>query len=79
MVLRRLDDERWKSCFKRVEANAGGPLNLTVDARGGLRAMADGDGRYMLTLAEELAALKIVEPLDPAAIIDGHSTACAGL
>jgi len=31
--------------------------------------MADGDGRYILNLAEEVAALKIVAPLDPAALV----------
>ena len=31
--------------------------------------MADGDGRYMLNLAEELAALKTVKPLDSAGLV----------
>ena len=45
------------------------PLKLTPDARASLRAMADGDGRYLLNLAEEVAALKLVKPLDPAALM----------
>jgi putative ATPase len=31
--------------------------------------MADGDGRYMLNLAEELASLKTVKPLDSAGLV----------
>ena len=31
--------------------------------------MADGDGRYLLNLAEEVAALKTVKPLDSAALV----------
>jgi len=31
--------------------------------------MADGDGRYLINLAEEVAALKLVKPLDPAGLV----------
>jgi putative ATPase len=31
--------------------------------------MADGDGRYLLNLAEEVAGLKLVKPLDPTALM----------
>ena len=69
LVLRRIDDEALETLLKRVEAHYGEPLKLTDDARASLRAMADGDGRYLLNLAEEVAALKIVKPLDPAALV----------
>ncbi|MGA7712052.1 MAG: replication-associated recombination protein A [Rhizomicrobium sp.] len=69
LVLRRLDDEALETLLKRVEAHYGEPLKLTDDARASMRAMADGDGRYLLNLAEEVAALKIVKPLDPAALV----------
>ncbi len=69
LVLRRLDDEALETLLKRVEAHYGEPLKLTDDARASLRAMADGDGRYLLNLAEEVASLKIVKPLDPAALV----------
>ena len=69
LVLRRLDDEALETLLKRVEAHYGEPLKLTDDARASLRAMADGDGRYLLNLAEEVAALKIVKPLDPAGLV----------
>ena len=57
-VLRRLDDAALELLLARAESNAGYPLPLTSDARASLRAMADGDGRYMLTLAEDIFALK---------------------
>jgi putative ATPase len=66
LVLRRLDDAALETLLQRAEAHYGEPLKLTDDARQTLRAMADGDGRYLLNLAEEIAALKIVKPLDSA-------------
>jgi putative ATPase len=68
LVLRRLDDASLETLLQRVEAHYGEPLKLTEDARQTLRAMADGDGRYLLNLAEELASLKIVKPLDSAGL-----------
>jgi putative ATPase len=68
LVLRRLDDAALETLLQRVEAHYGEPLKLTEDARQTLRAMADGDGRYLLNLAEELASLKIVKPLDSAGL-----------
>ncbi len=66
LVLKRLDDMALEALLKRAEAHYGEPLKLTEDARASLRAMADGDGRYILNLAEEVAAMKIVAPLDTA-------------
>src|SRR6202142_1065384 len=60
LVLRRLDDAALETLLERVEVHYGEPLKLTPDARASLRAMADGDGRYLLNLAEEVAGLKIV-------------------
>jgi putative ATPase len=68
LVLRRLDDAALETLLQRAEAHYGEPLKLTADARQTLRAMADGDGRYLLNLAEEVAALKIVKPLDSAGL-----------
>src|SRR5664279_5496694 len=67
LVLRRLDDAALEELLKRAEAHFGEPLKLTQDARVSLRAMADGDGRYLLNLVEELATVQTVKPLDPAA------------
>ncbi len=69
LVLRRLDDAALEILLTRAETHYGEHLPLTDDARQTLRAMADGDGRYLLNLAEEVAALKIVKPLDPAALV----------
>lgn len=69
MVLRRLDDAALETLLQRAEKHFGQPFPLTEDARASLRAMADGDGRYMLNLAEELAAIKTVKPLDSAALV----------
>src|ERR1700729_2128282 len=69
LVLRRLDDAALEELLKRAEAHFGEKLKLTDDARASLRAMADGDGRYLLNLAEELQGVKTVKPLDPAALV----------
>jgi len=67
-VLRRLDDAALETLLARAEAAAGGALPLTGEARVALRAMADGDGRYLLNLAEELFAMPAPAPLDTAAL-----------
>src|SRR5580693_1133248 len=69
LVLRRLDDAALETLLERVEKHYGEKLSLTDDARTSLRAMADGDGRYLLNLVEEVANVKTVKPLDPAALM----------
>ena len=69
LVLRRLDDAALETLLERAEAHYGEKFKLTEDARASLRAMADGDGRYLLNLAEEVATLKIVKPLDSAGLV----------
>ena len=65
-VLRRLDDAAMAELVCRAEAEMGRSLPLTTEARAALIAMGDGDGRYMLNLAEELFGLPEGEPLDNA-------------
>ncbi|MFO1154885.1 MAG: replication-associated recombination protein A [Rhodospirillales bacterium] len=66
LVLRRLDDAALECILGRAEADLGYPLPLDADARAALRAMADGDGRYLLNLVEVLAMLPATSPpLDP--------------
>lgn len=67
-VLKRLDDTALETLLERAEAYEGKPLSLTPEAREVLKAMADGDGRYVLTLAETLFAIDSGEVLDPAAL-----------
>ncbi|HTW34750.1 MAG TPA: replication-associated recombination protein A [Rhizomicrobium sp.] len=69
LVLRRLDDVALETLLERAEAYYKKKLPLTDDARASLRAMADGDGRYLLNLAEEAAELKVATPLDPAGLV----------
>ena len=66
LVLHRLDDGALDTLLQRAE-QALGPLPLTPDARAALRAMADGDGRYALNMAEQVFAAG-PDPLDPAAL-----------
>ena len=82
LVLRRLDDAALELLLARAEAELGGgadgggadggsaagrKLPLDPEARTALRAMADGDGRYILNMAEQIAALpEDTKPLDPA-------------
>lgn len=68
-VLRRLDGAALETLIDRAEADAGRALPLDDDARGALVAMADGDGRYLLNMAEQLQALpEGTAPLDTAGL-----------
>jgi putative ATPase len=55
--------------LQRAEHFFGRTLPLDEQARTTLRAMADGDGRYLLNLAEEVAEIGTEAPLDTAALI----------
>ena len=67
-VLRRLDEAAMEQLLARAEAFEGKPLPVTASARQNLTAMADGDGRYLLTLAEALFIQDPPQPLDPVAL-----------
>jgi putative ATPase len=64
-VLRRLDDEDLEILLQRAEKQLGAPLLLTAEARAALRAMADGDGRFLFNLVEEISRLPNRDPLSP--------------
>jgi putative ATPase len=64
-VLRRLDDDDLETLLQRAEAHVDRRLPLTNEARTALRAMADGDGRFLLNLTEEVTQLETKEPLGP--------------
>jgi putative ATPase len=71
LVLRRLDHPALERLLERAEADLGHALPIQPDARATLLAMADGDGRYLLNMAEQLASLPAgTEPLDVAALSD---------
>jgi putative ATPase len=66
-VLKRLDSAALEILIARAEALLGRTLPLDADAREALIAMADGDGRYLLNMVEEIAALPPdTASLDPA-------------
>ena len=72
LTFKRLDDEGLEALIARAEAHEGRKLPLTDDARVALIAMADGDGRAVITLAEDvwLAAESGAEtPLDREALV----------
>src|SRR6201996_3134992 len=62
-VLKRLDDEALESLLEKAEAFEGRALPLEPEARQALTALADGDGRYLLTLAETLFNIGSARPL----------------
>lgn len=69
MVLNRLDDAALELLLSRAEEHKSRKLPLDEDARATMRAMADGDGRYALNLAEEVYALGLEEMLDTGGLI----------
>jgi putative ATPase len=70
LVLNRLDDAALELLLTRAEALEKKQLPLTPDARVALRAMADGDGRYVLVMAEELLAHTTDIPMDAAKLAE---------
>jgi putative ATPase len=69
-VLRRLEAADLERLLERAEAVEGRPLPLDAEARQLLLALADGDGRYLLNLAEALFALGVKQPLAPEALME---------
>lgn len=67
-VLSRLDDRALEELLVRAEQETGRALPLEADARAALRAMADGDGRYLLNMAEALVGLPQAMLLDVASL-----------
>ena len=62
-VLKRLDESALLELLDRAEEHQGMKLLVTGEAREALMAMADGDGRYFLTLAETLFNIGSQEPI----------------
>src|SRR6478736_2397382 len=72
LTFKRLDDAGLEALVARGETHEGRKLPLTADARAALIAMADGDGRAVITLAEDVwlaAQLGAKTPLDREALI----------
>ncbi|MCW2264782.1 putative ATPase [Gluconobacter cerinus] len=72
LVLNRLDDASLEALLTHAEKDVGHRLPLDREARASLRAMADGDGRYLLNMVEQLVVLdpdRELTPKDLAAIL----------
>ena len=69
-VLNRLDEEALEELLKRAEKFLKKKAPLTDDARISLKAMADGDGRYLLNAAEILLTLNGKKTIDSKGLSD---------
>jgi putative ATPase len=65
-VLNRLGHEALEALLARAEEEIGRSLPLIAEARSAVCAMADGDGRYLLNLVEEIVSLSADDILDVA-------------
>jgi putative ATPase len=65
LVLKRLDEEALLKLIKKAEDFTGVALPLTDDAKAALANMADGDGRTLLNMCEELFSVKTKEKITP--------------
>ena len=68
LVLERLGPDDLERLTKRAEQDLDRSLPLTPEARSALHEMADGDGRALLNLIEQVAAWKTTAPLDTEAL-----------
>ena len=57
LVLKRLEETALTELISRAEALEGRPLPVVKEAVAPVLAMADGDGRYLLNIVEQLYAL----------------------
>nr|WP_216600350.1 replication-associated recombination protein A [Ruegeria atlantica] len=68
LVLERLSLADLERLTQRAEKELGRALPLTPAARDALQEMADGDGRALLNLIEQVSAWKVDAPLAPDAL-----------
>jgi putative ATPase len=68
IVLERLTLADLERLAQRAEQEMGRALPLTGEAREALLEMADGDGRALLNLIEQVSAWTLKQPLDRAAL-----------
>ncbi|NOE36082.1 MULTISPECIES: replication-associated recombination protein A [unclassified Ruegeria] len=68
LVLERLSLADLERLTQRAEKELDRALPLTPAARDALQEMADGDGRALLNLIEQVSAWKVDAPLDPDAL-----------
>jgi putative ATPase len=63
LVLERLSLADLEHLTQRAEQDLGRALPLTAEARDALQEMADGDGRALLNLIEQVSAWRVATPL----------------
>ena len=68
LVLTRLSTDELDQLARRAEAELNLSLPLDAQARAALLDMADGDGRALLNLIEQIVAWRLDAPLDAAAL-----------
>ena len=54
LVLKRLNESALEDLLVRAERDVGRQIPVTIDARKALKNVADGDGRYLLSMVDEL-------------------------
>jgi len=69
LVLSRLDEAALEILLQRAEKIMNRPLPLAPEARTALLGMADGDGRYILNLAEQIFQARKRGALDIAELV----------
>ncbi len=69
LVLRSLDQAALTILISRAEDLLGQKLPLTQPARDMLAELADGDGRYLLNMAESIFSAKLEKALDEKALL----------
>ncbi len=76
-VLNRLDEDALQGLLKRAETHVGRDLPLDESGRDTLIGFADGDGRYLLTLADEvfLAGEDVLNSAGVAALLQKRAPA----
>lgn len=79
LVLNRHDDEALEALLTRAEADLGHELPLDSNARSAMKAMADGDGRYLLNCVETLCDLvsdgEVITPAKLAVLLQKRAPA----
>ncbi len=63
LVLERLTNTNLESLFDRAESLLGSQINLDLDAKTELLKQADGDGRTLLNLIENIISWEVSDPL----------------
>ena len=71
LTLNRLDDAALETVLKRAEAEMGRKLPVDADARDAVKGMADGDGRSIINLAEDVfsAIPETAKPINRDALV----------